>query len=110
MRLKYGSETDIMELDEHGSTVTIESKVHKSEYKPARYKRFKVRVPVKDKKEELAEYLKFADMIYSNENLYAEFNERYEGHMFDPSFTIEHRRDAAAKGHYYIVKSWVEKI
>ncbi len=94
--MQFGKEEIITQLDDEGSTVTEERHIvnFKTNY-PVR-KRYERKVRVKDKKEEMTEYLKFSDSL--------------DGTKKDPSFRIESSKHGEENGYYYIVKCWTELV
>jgi hypothetical protein len=90
--IDFGVEKETINLDDSGSTVTTERKIMNSTIvKPVR-RYYEYRVKVKDKKEELTEYLKFSDSLDKNK--------------LDPGFRIEHTKHGDDTGYYFVVKCY----
>ena len=90
--MEYGQIEDEVQLDGDGSTVTIERNyVQRKLAKPVR-RRYKYRVRVTNKKEEMAEYLKFTDSLTDDK--------------LDPAFTIERSKHGDANNYYFVVKCY----
>jgi hypothetical protein len=92
--MKYGLQRVTTVIDDNGSTITTETNIRA--YKPVKPTRkySEIRERVKNKKEEMTEYLKFTESM--------------DEKKLDPSFRIERTREGDAKGYYYIVKAWTE--
>lgn len=87
--MRYGSERITTTLDAEGSTLTVETKYKEHQVMPPIRKEYQIRIKVKDKKQELEEYLRFSDETKDK---------------IDPQFKIEHSAIGNQQGFYYVVK------
>lgn len=102
--MRFGIERLTTSLDNNGSTLTIintirEGKVIKS------YKQRNERVKVFNSKEEMAEYLKHAELIRDKRKLGLLVTK--EDPSLQPTFKVEYPK-YDEDGSYFVVKSWTE--
>ena len=60
--MRFGTEKETTELDEYGSTLTLVKKIRNYDVAKT-YKQYRIRVKVRDQKEQLVEYMKHADKV-----------------------------------------------
>jgi len=90
--MRYGTVKETKTTDTNGSTITTETKIHDGKtVNPIRIHTSE-REKVKNKKDELTEYLKFSDSLTPDK--------------LDPRFEIERTKQGEANGFYYVVKSY----
>lgn len=89
---RYGSTKETQTIDTVGSTITVERNIVDGQtIKPIR-KHYEYRERVKDKKEEMTEYLRFSSSL--------------DDTKLDPIFKLEHTKHGKENGYYYVVKCW----
>jgi hypothetical protein len=104
--MRYGTESETTELDNMGSTLTLIRKVR--DYQVATtYKKFSIRVKVRDSKEEMAEYIKHTDSIREKKEEGVLVLKESADYM--PTFIVEYPK-FNEDGSYFIIKSWTEYI
>lgn len=91
MKIRYGKEIMTKTLDPNGSSL-VTTTVFK-DFKEFITNRYEIRIPVKDEKEELQQYLLF---------------QKEKQGKIKPEFRVEHSKTGDEQGYYYIVKAWTE--
>lgn len=92
--MRYGKERSTTTLDDNGSTQTEERNIVDYQTVNPIRKYYEYRVKVKDKKEEMTEYLKFTDSLDESK--------------LDPNFKIERSKHGNDNGYYFVVKCYTE--
>lgn len=104
--MKYGRETEVILLDDEGSTVSTEARIHEGVVKANPLKMFEVKVRVSNEQDVFTEFLKFSKALADNERLYTS----EDTNKYDPSFRIEKNKKTTTYGFYYVWKTWTERI
>lgn len=92
---KFGKVTEVQEVDDEGSTISIETNFQNDVVRLPRYKHFEYRVRVYNPQDEMAEFLKFCDEKMGK---------------LKSNFHTETTKDGKDQGWYYVIKAWTEVV
>jgi hypothetical protein len=103
---RHGTEVDTMILDELGSTVEVHDTLRDFNI-TTRFKRYSIRIKVKDKREEMMQYLEFTDLIDAKRKEDMLFT-RDDDATTQPAFGLEYRKNISPE--YYIIRRYCLKV
>lgn len=105
--IRFGTERETTTLDEMGSTVTVIRKLR--DYEVAKtYKQFRVRVKVRDPKEETVEFMKHSDLL-RDKRAKGVLVIKDEDPTVLPSFVTEYPK-FNEDNTYFVISSWSEIV
>lgn len=106
-KVKYGTKKTTTTTDEFGSTITTVDTFQDSELMKRRVQ-YRIRVKVRDSKQEMAEYLKFNDLLREKRLLNRLITKDADASLL-PNLVIEYPK-YDEDGSYFIIKSWTELV
>lgn len=106
--IDFGSERETTDIDEQGSTLTVIRKIRNQDVMKT-YKQFKVRIKVKDAKEETVEYLKHTDKIRQKRKEGVLLTNDRDDPSLAPFFMIDYPK-SDVDGTYFVISAWTEVV
>lgn len=91
MKLEYGSKEQTKILDEHGSTVMVETKFRAGIMTTPTRMRYNIKIKVMDRAQELEEYAKFSDELKQHSGWfdpYWQWQKHASGMFIIKSYTV----------------------